>query len=104
MFNVLKGSKFYFPFAINAACVVPSGGSKKSPRTSSVVQIIFSFWSFEIREDILRNQKKMLHKIHFLTNVSYVWPHFDYNSLYVGYPVENYEITVFLFGSMLPNL
>ena len=28
-----------------------------SPRTSSIVQVIFSFWSFEISEDILRNQK-----------------------------------------------
>ena len=27
------------------------------PRTSSIVQIIFSFWSFEISGDILRNQK-----------------------------------------------
>ena len=33
------------------------GGRKKSPRTSSIVQIIFSFWSFEIREGTLRNQK-----------------------------------------------
>ena len=37
--------------------VVPCGGHKKSPRTSSIVQIIFSFWSLEIREGILRNQK-----------------------------------------------
>ena len=28
-----------------------------SPRTSSIVQIKFSFWSFEISEGILRNQK-----------------------------------------------
>ena len=42
-------------FAITAAGVVPCGGPKKSPRTSSIVQIIFSFWS-EIKEDILRNQ------------------------------------------------
>ena len=28
-----------------------------SPRTSSIVHVIFSFWSFEISEDILRNQK-----------------------------------------------
>ena len=44
-------------FAITAAGVVPCGGPKKSPRTSSIVQVIFSFWSFEISEDILRNQK-----------------------------------------------
>ena len=44
-------------FAITAAGVVPCGGRKTSPRTSSIVQIIFSFWSFEISEGILRNQK-----------------------------------------------
>ena len=32
-----------FLFAITAAGVVPSGGPKKSPRTSSILQIIFSF-------------------------------------------------------------
>ena len=36
---------------------MPRGGPEKSPRTSSIVQIIFSFWSFEISEGILRNQK-----------------------------------------------
>ena len=36
---------------------MPCGGPKKSHRTSSIVQIIFSVWSFEISEDILRNQK-----------------------------------------------
>ena len=38
-------------FAITTAGVVPCGGPKKSPRTSSIVQVIFSFWSFEISED-----------------------------------------------------
>ena len=46
-----------FLFAITAAGVVPCGGPKKSHRTSSIVQIIFSFWSFEISGVILRNQK-----------------------------------------------
>ena len=36
---------------------MPCGGPKKSPRTSSIVQIIFSFWSFEISGGILTNQK-----------------------------------------------
>ena len=40
-----------------AAAVVPCGGPKMPPRTSSIVQIIISFWSFEIRKGILRNQK-----------------------------------------------
>ena len=46
-----------FLFPITAAGVVPSGGPQKSPRTSSIVQIIFSSWSFEISEGILRVQK-----------------------------------------------
>ena len=33
---------------ITAAGVVPCDGRKKSPRTSSIAQIIFYFWSFEI--------------------------------------------------------
>ena len=33
------------------------GGPKKSPRTASIVHIIFSFWSFIISGGILRNQK-----------------------------------------------
>ena len=41
---------------ITAAGVVPCGGPKKSPRTSSIVQVMFSFWSFEISEYILRHQ------------------------------------------------
>ena len=36
---------------------MPCGGPKKSPRRSYIVQFILSFWSFEISEAILRNQK-----------------------------------------------
>ena len=57
MLTALKGSQFYFYLLFTAAGVVPCGGPKMSPRTSSIVQIIFSFWSFEISGDILRNQK-----------------------------------------------
>ena len=45
-----KGSYNYILFAITAAGVVPCGGPKKSPRTSSIVQIISFFGSFEISE------------------------------------------------------
>ena len=48
-----------FLFAITAAGIVPCGGPKKSPRSSSIVQI-FSFWSFEISEGVLRNQKTII--------------------------------------------
>ena len=47
----------YFSFPITVAGVVPCGGPKTSPRISSMVQIIFSVWPFEISGGILRNQK-----------------------------------------------
>ena len=47
-FTATNGSNIYIVFAITAAGVVPCGGRKKSPRTSSIVQIIFLVSSFEI--------------------------------------------------------
>ena len=47
-------------FAITAAGFVSCGGPKKSPRTSTIVQIIFYFWSFEINGNILRILKLKL--------------------------------------------
>ena len=41
VFTSSKGINLYMLFAITAAGVVPCGGPKKSPRTSSIVQIIF---------------------------------------------------------------
>ena len=69
MFTALKGSQFEFLFAITAAGVVPCGGPKKSPRTSSIVQAIFSVCFFEISEDIQNSRNLLSVKIHFLTNV-----------------------------------
>ena len=54
MLAALSGFQFPFLFAITAAGVVPCGGAKKYPRTSSVMQILFSFWSFEVSGGILR--------------------------------------------------
>ena len=59
VFIALKGTHFWFLFAFTAAGVVPCGGRKTSPRTSTIVQFIFYFWSFEISVNILRNQKWM---------------------------------------------
>ena len=39
----LKGSHFWFLFDFTAAGVVPCGGRKTSPRTSTIVQFIFYF-------------------------------------------------------------
>ena len=46
VFTAFKGTNFlHFVFAVTVAGVVSSyGGRKKSPRTSSIVQIIFYFW------------------------------------------------------------
>ena len=57
MFIAFKGTYFCILFDFTAAGVVPCGGRKTSPRTLTIVQFIFHFWSFEISECILRNQK-----------------------------------------------
>ena len=57
MFIALKGTYFCILLHFTAAGVVPCGGRKTSPRTSTIVQFIFHFWSFENSEHILRNQK-----------------------------------------------
>ena len=43
VFIALKGSHFWFLFDFTAAGVVPCGGRKTSPRTSTIVQVIFYF-------------------------------------------------------------
>ena len=56
---------------MTAAGVVPRGGPKKSPRTSSIVQIIYSVWSFEIN-GILRNQKFII-GLNSFSNQSFIY-------------------------------
>ena len=58
LFTAHEDSQFYFYLLLlHAAGVVLCDGPKKSPRTSPIVQIIFSVWSFEISQGILRNFK-----------------------------------------------
>ena len=64
-----KGSNNYILFAITAAGVVPCGGPKKSPRTSSIVQIIFFCWSFEISENIWSISNTLYVKNHHLNRI-----------------------------------
>ena len=42
---------------VTAAGIVQCGGCKTSPSTSTIVQFIYYFWSFEISVNILSNQK-----------------------------------------------
>ena len=97
MFTAFKGSHFEFLFAITAAGVAQCGGLKKSHRTSSILQIIFSFWSFEIREGIRRNQKIIVGLDPFpYQRLVYLDLFGLYKSLY-RLPFKNCKITVFLF-------
>ena len=86
--------------------VLSRGGPKMSPRTSSIVLVIFSFRSFEISEYILRTQKLIIGQDSFSNQrlIHYIWSHLDNTSLCNEYRVESCKISVILFGSMLPNL
>ena len=55
--NALKETHFLFAKCITAAVAVQCDGTKRSPHTSSIVQTIISFWSFENSDNILRNKK-----------------------------------------------
>ena len=79
-FTASKGSNTYILFAITAAGVVPSGGPKKSPRTSSIVQIKFFFCSFEISEDIWSISNILYVKNHHLNRFLNNWPLWEYKS------------------------
>ena len=57
---LLKELIFDFLFAFTAAGGVQCGGRNTSPRTSTIVQFIFYFWSFEISVNTLSNQKLMI--------------------------------------------
>ena len=57
--TALKGTHNYILLVVTAAGVVPCDIAKKRPRTPSIVQFIFFFWSFEIIRNILRNQKTL---------------------------------------------
>ena len=46
---------------------------------------------------------RIFYDIHSIT-YKYIWPHLDYTSHCIDYPVESCKITVIHFGFMLPNL
>ena len=72
---LLKELIFAFLFAFTAAGVVQCGGRKTSPGTSTIVQFIFHFWSFEISEHFLRNQKLLIWLYSYYRQL--FGPHFD---------------------------
>ena len=64
-------------FVVTAAGVVLFGSPKRQPRTSSIVQFIFFFWSFEISGNILRNQIFFYLEPCILNMFSSFGPHLD---------------------------
>ena len=76
VFIALKVSHFWFLFDFTAAGVVPCGGRKTSPRTSTIVQFIFYFgpWRSAIIFWEIRN--KWLVKTHILDRFLFIWTSF----------------------------
>ena len=99
MFIALKGTYFCILFDFTAAGVVPCGGRKTSPRTSTIVQFIFHFWSFEISERILRNQKLTIGLDSYSRQFIYldlIWIYiYIYISLFIDCLFEIHKIAVF---------
>ena len=93
VFTALKGTHFCILFAFTAAGVVQCGDRKTSPRTSTIVQFIFHFSSFEISEHTLRNQNLIIgldscSRQHFI----YVDPILIYMSLWIDCLFEIHKI------------
>ena len=103
MLTALKGSQFYFYLLLLQLVLCRAAALKKSPGTSFIVQITFSFWSFEISGGIPRNQKIIKGLDSFTKQHLLFWPHFDFASLCNDYPIKCCKIAVILFGSMLPH-
>ena len=90
---LLKEHIVVFLFAFTAAGVVPCGGRKTSPRTSTIVQFIFQFWSFEISEYILRNQNLIIGLDSYSRQrLIYLYPILIYISLWIEFLFEIHKI------------
>ena len=71
---LLKELIIIFLFVVTAAGVVPCGIPKKRPRTSSIVQFIFFFWSFEISRNIEKSENIISLDSYILNTYSYLSP------------------------------
>ena len=94
--TAFEGTHFQILFAITAAGVVPCGGPKRSPRISSIVQIMFSFSSFEIREGIWGSLKILLGSDSFSKQFYNIGLNWVYISPFVDCPVKCSIILTFL--------
>ena len=82
VFIALKGSHFWFLFDFTAAGVVPCGGRKTSPRTSTLVQVIFYFGPLRSAIIFWEIGNKWLVKTHILDRFLFIWTLFWFISVF----------------------
>ena len=101
-FSALKGTHCYVLFVVTAAGVVLCGSPKKQPRTSSIVQLIFFFWSFEIIGNILRNRKFYMFRPMYSKQVFGILTLFGVISVFLLAALLKLQITVSFLWLSLP--
>ena len=93
---LLKELIVIFLFVVTAAGLVQYGYGipKTRPRTSSIMQFMFYFWSSEISRNILRNQKTLSVRFIYSKQLYVFEPYLDlYESLYDFFAeIRNYSL------------
>ena len=82
VFIALKGSHLWFLFDFTAAGVVPCGGRKTSPRTSTIVQFIFYFGPLRSTIIFWEIRNKWLIQTHILNRFLFIWTQFWFISVF----------------------
>ena len=93
---------FYILFVVTAAGVVLCGSPKKQPRTSSIVQFILFFWSFEISGNMLRNQNFYMFRRMYSKQVFIILTPFGLISVFLLAAFLKLETTVSFLWLSLP--
>ena len=78
----LKGSHFWFLFDFTAAGVVPCGGRKTSPRTSTILQFIFYFGPLRSEIIFWEIRNRWLVWTHILDRFLFIWTPFWFISVF----------------------
>ena len=82
VFIALKGFHFWFLFDFTAAGVVPCGGRKTFPRTSTIVQFIFYFGPLRSVIIFWEIRNKWLVYTHILDRFVFIWTPFWFKSVF----------------------
>ena len=100
VFTALKGSHFRFLFDFTAAGVVPWGGRKTSPRTSTIVQFIFYFGPLRSAIIFWEIRNKWLVYTHILDRFLFI---LIYISLWIDCLFDIRKIAVCFLWLLLPD-